>query len=66
MAKHNEIGILGERIAVKFLISKEFTILERKFSCERGEIDIIATKIKEKKGSFSYETKRYSLYRSKN
>ena len=31
MAKHNEIGILGERIAVKFLISKEFTILERSF-----------------------------------
>ena len=64
MAKHNEIGILGERIAVKFLISKRIYYSREKFSCERGEIDIIATKIK-KKGSFSYETKRYSLYRSK-
>ena len=57
MAKHNEIGILGERIAVKFLISKEFTILERNFHVKGGEIAIIATKNKEKKDHFHMKLK---------
>ncbi len=48
MAEHNEIGKLGENIAVKYLISKDFDIIERNFHMKGGEIDIIATqKIKD-------------------
>lgn len=43
MALHNEIGKLGENIAVKYLISKDFNIIERNFHVKGGEIDIIAT-----------------------
>ena len=44
MALHNEIGKLGEEIAVKYLISKGFNIIDRNFHVKGGEIDIIATK----------------------
>lgn len=44
MALHNEIGKLGENIAVKYLESRGFEILERNFHVKGGEIDIIATK----------------------
>ena len=33
---------LGEKIALDFLIERNFTILERNFRCREGEIDIIA------------------------
>ena len=37
-----ERGALGEKIALDFLIERDFTILERNFRCREGEIDIIA------------------------
>lgn len=44
MAKHNETGTIGEDIAVKFLINKGFSIIERNFRKKYGEIDIICKK----------------------
>ncbi len=52
MAEHNEIGKLGENIAVKYLISKNFNIIERNFHVKGGEIDIIATKIQKNTKDF--------------
>ncbi len=37
-----ERGALGEKIALDFLVERDFTILERNFRCREGEIDIIA------------------------
>lgn len=37
-----KIGKFGEDEAVKYLEQKEYKILDRNFSCKRGEIDIIA------------------------
>ncbi len=44
MAKHNDIGKLGEDIAVKYLISKGYKIIDRNFRVILGEIDVIASK----------------------
>lgn len=61
MAKHNIIGKVGENIAEKWLISKDFRIIERNYRKKWGEIDIVArgtgkihfVEVK----SVSYETK---------
>ena len=37
-----ELGKMGENIAVQYLISKEYKIIERNFRCRQGEIDIVA------------------------
>lgn len=42
MASHNELGALGEQIAVDYLIKHGYQILERNWSCGHKEIDIIA------------------------
>ncbi|MGF7185168.1 putative endonuclease [Desulfitispora alkaliphila] len=41
MLKAKELGVLGERVAVENLISKGYTILEKNYRCNLGEIDII-------------------------
>lgn len=41
MAKHNEIGKLGEGIAKKFLMKQDLSFVEKNFSCHLGEIDLI-------------------------
>lgn len=40
--KRKETGKLGEEIAVNFLTTKSFNILECNFRCKGGEVDIIA------------------------
>ena len=42
MAKHNEIGILGEQLAVSYLSKHGFQILERNWRFGQLEIDIVA------------------------
>jgi putative endonuclease len=44
MAKHNLVGSVGERIAAKWLVSKEFSIVETSHRRKWGEIDIVARK----------------------
>ena len=47
MYRAHEIGKFGENEAVEYLKQKGYKILERNFSCKRGEIDIIALDKKE-------------------
>lgn len=42
MAAHNELGHLGEQMAIDFLISKGFIIRERNWRYQKAEVDIIA------------------------
>jgi len=42
MAKHNELGELGEEMAVTYLSDKGYVILERNYRFDRAEVDIIA------------------------
>ena len=42
MYRAHEIGKLGENEAAKYLQEKGYKILDKNFSCKRGEIDIIA------------------------
>lgn len=45
MKKYNKlIGNYGENLAINYLISEGYKILNRNFICKIGEIDIIATK----------------------
>ena len=42
MATHNELGALGEQIAVDYLIERGYHIIERNWSNGHKEIDIVA------------------------
>ena len=42
MAKHNELGKKGEQLAVDYLISKGYTIMQRNYRFQKAEVDIIA------------------------
>ncbi len=42
MAKHNETGVNGEKIAENFLQTKGYSLLYRNWKHERKEVDIIA------------------------
>lgn len=42
MAEHNELGKFGEALATEFLIRAGYTILERNYTFDKAEIDIIA------------------------
>ena len=42
MAKHNDLGKIGEDIAVDYLVGKGFEIVDRNFRKPYGEIDIVA------------------------
>ena len=44
MAAHNELGKLGEEMAVEFLQKNGYTILETNWTFQKAEIDIIAQK----------------------
>ena len=38
------VGMVGENYAAQYLISREYTIINRNWTCRWGEIDIIAQK----------------------
>ncbi len=42
MPPTTELGALGERIAVTFLIDEGLTVLDRNWRCREGELDIVA------------------------
>ena len=44
MAEHNELGKLGEELAVAFLQKNSYEILETNWTFQKAEIDIIAKK----------------------
>ncbi len=44
MAYHNELGKIGEQLAVDYLSRNGYSILERNFIFDKAEIDIIAKK----------------------
>lgn len=44
MAGHNELGKLGEELAADYLLKNGYTILQRNWSFQKAEIDIIAQK----------------------
>jgi len=44
MADHNELGKLGEELAVEFLRNDGYEILETNWTFQKAEIDIIAQK----------------------
>jgi putative endonuclease len=44
MAEHNELGKLGEEMAVEFLQKDGYAILETNWTFQKAEIDIIAKK----------------------
>jgi putative endonuclease len=46
MAKHNEIGAVGERIAANWLEKKGFLVVCRNYRKKWGELDIVAEKDK--------------------
>ena len=44
MAEHNELGKLGEEMAVEFLQKDGYAILETNWTFQKAEVDIIAKK----------------------
>lgn len=46
MAEHNDLGKLGEELAVEFLQKNGYEILETNWTFQKAEIDIIAQKEK--------------------
>ncbi|WP_374505227.1 YraN family protein [Flavobacterium sp.] len=44
MAEHNELGKLGEELAVEYLQKEGYTILETNWIFQKAEIDILAQK----------------------
>lgn len=42
MAHHNQLGKIGEQLAVDFLIEKGYMIKERNWRFKKAEVDIIA------------------------
>ena len=46
MAKHNETGKIGERIATNFLTKKGFNLICQNYRKKWGEIDIVMEKDK--------------------
>lgn len=44
MADHNELGKFGEQLAADFLLTNGYEIIQRNYSFQKAEIDIIAKK----------------------
>lgn len=43
MAKHNDLGKLGEDLAAKYMLNKGYKILDRNWVYLKKELDIVAT-----------------------
>src|SRR4051812_44758434 len=61
MAQHNETGIEGEDMAVKYLVEKGYSILHRNWRHSHWEIDIIASN-KERLHFVEVKTRRSDLF----
>lgn len=44
MAQHNELGMKGEALALKYLVAKDYKIRETNYRAGKLEIDIVAEK----------------------
>lgn len=44
MAEHNELGEIGEQLAIDYLLDKGYKICERNYRYLKAEVDIIALK----------------------
>ncbi|MEQ6124306.1 YraN family protein [Pseudotenacibaculum sp. MALMAid0570] len=44
MAKHYELGKIGEELAAEFLLKEKYIILEKNWRFQKAEVDIIAQK----------------------
>lgn len=44
MAEHNKLGDLGEELAAEHLVKNGYDILERNYTYQKAEVDIIAQK----------------------
>lgn len=44
MADHNELGKIGEQLAIDFLIKNDYRILEKNYRYLKAEVDVIAQK----------------------
>ena len=44
MAEHNDLGKKGEELSVEYLLKEGYKILERNWTFQKAEIDIIAQK----------------------
>lgn len=44
MAQHNDLGKLGEELAIKYLTTKGFVIRDKNWRFQKAEVDIIAQK----------------------
>ncbi|MGB5238775.1 MAG: YraN family protein [Flavobacteriaceae bacterium] len=72
MTVNHKLGKLGEELAVKYLITNGYTILQRNYRHRKAEIDIIAQKdeilaiveVKSRSGGF-YESLENSISRKK-
>jgi len=42
MAQHNDLGKRGEQLAVDFLLKNDYIVLERNYTFDKAEVDIIA------------------------
>lgn len=61
MAKHNDTGKLGERLALEWIIEKGYKIIEKNWRCGHWEIDIVASK-EDKLHFFEVKTRRNTNY----
>lgn len=44
MAKHYDLGITGEKLAIDYLIKKGYKIIEKNYRFQKAEVDIIVQK----------------------
>lgn len=44
MAQHNELGKIGEELAIDYLLNNGYSIVEKNYRFQKAEVDIIAKK----------------------